>query len=135
MASLVLLNCKVVVGAVDISVYVQGVTLNYEAEAVKETRMGNVTEVNKGGVKKWGGSIQFKQDYADGLIDEIVFPLIGTTGTFSGVPVNATVSPDNPNYTGTALFTGYGPISGAHGELAKGTLAFVSAGDLSRAVA
>jgi hypothetical protein len=135
MASLVLLNCKVVVGGTDISVYVQGITLNYEAEAVKETRMGNVTEVNKGGVKKWGGTVQFKEDYAAGLIDAILFPLIGTTGTFSAVPVNATVSPDNPNYTGTALFTGYPPLSGAHGELAKSTLAFVSAGDLSRSVA
>ena len=111
-----------------------GITLNYEAEAVKETSMGNTTEVNKGGVKKWGGTISFKQDYADNLVDEIVFALIGTTGTFAGVPVNDTVSASNPNFTGTCLFTGYAPLSGQHGELAKSTLAFVSAGNLSRTV-
>ena len=135
MASLVLTNCKVVVGGSDISAYVLGITLNYEAEAVKETRMGNTTEVNKGGVKKWGGTIQFKQDYADNLVDEIVFALIGTTGTFSGVPVNDTVTTSNPNYNGTCLFEGYAPISGNHGELAKSALKFSSAGDLSRSVA
>lgn len=135
MASVVLTNCKVVVGGTDISAYVLGITINYEAEAVKETRMGNTTEVNKGGVKKWGGSANLKQDYGDGLADETVFALIGTTGTFSGIPVNTTVSADNPNYNGTVLFTGYAPISGQHGELAKTTLTFVSAGDLTRSVA
>jgi hypothetical protein len=132
MASVVLTNCKVSVGGSDISAYVLGITLNFEAEAVKETRMGNTTEVNKGGVKKWGGTIQFKQDYADNLVDEIVFALIGTTGAFSGIPVNDTVSANNPNYNGTCLFTGYAPISGQHGELAKSALSFVSAGDLTR---
>lgn len=135
MPSIVLTNVKVSVGGNDISAYVQGITLNYEAEAVKETRMGNTTEVNKGGVKKWGGTIQFKQDYDDNLIDEIVFWLIGTTGAFSGLPVNAAASANNPNYNGTVLFTGYAPINGQHGELAKSSLAFVSAGDLSRSVA
>lgn len=135
MASVVLNNCKVSAGGNDLSAYTLGIVLNYEAEAVKETRMGNTTEVNKGGVKKWGGTISFKQDYADGLLDELVFALIGTTGAFSGVPVNTTVSADNPNYNGTVLFTGYAPLSGQHGELAKTSLAFVSAGDLTRSVA
>ena len=132
MASVVLTNVKASAGGNDISAYTQAVNLTFEAEAVKETRMGNTTEVNKGGVKKWGGSIQFKNDYADNAIDEIAFGLIGTTGAFSGVPVNDTVSASNPNYNGTVLFTSYNPINGAHGELAKGTLTFVSAGDLSR---
>lgn len=134
MPSVVLTNVKVSVGGNDISAYVQGITLNYEAEAIKETRMGNTTEVNKGGVKKWGGTIQFKQDYDDNLVDEIVFGLIGTTGAFSALPVNAAVSANNPNYNGTCLFTGYAPISGQHGELAKSALAFVSASDLTRSV-
>jgi hypothetical protein len=134
MASVVLTNCKVVAGS-DISAYVQGIVLNYEAEAVKETRMGNTTEVNKGGVKKWGGTIQFKQDYADNLVDEIVFALIGTTGTFQARPdATAAISTSNPEYNGTALFTGYAPISGQHGELSKSALTFVSAGDLDRDV-
>src|SRR5688500_84777 len=110
MASVVLTNVKVSAGGNDISAYVLGITLNYEAEAVKETSMGNTTEVNKGGVKKWGGTIQFKQDFADNLVDEIVFGLIGTTGAFSGVPVNDTVTASNPNFNGTCLFTGYAPL-------------------------
>jgi len=135
MASLVLTNCKVVVGGSDISAYVTGITVPYEALPVEETAMGDDTQKNKGGVKKWGGTISFKNDYADGLVDEIVFGLIGTQASFSGVPVNTTVSADNPNYNGTALFTKYAPLSGQHGELAKSTLEFMSAGTLARSVA
>jgi len=133
--SVVLTNCKVVVGGSDISAYVTGITVPYEAMPVDDTTMGDGTQVNKGGVKKWGGTISFNQDYGDGLVDEIVFALIGEQATFSGVPVNTTVSADNPNYNGTALFTKYPPLNGQHGELAKGTLEFVSAGTLTRSVA
>ena len=133
MASIVLTNVSVTVGGTDISAYVLGITLNYDAEAVKETRMGNTTNVNKGGVKNWDGTIQFKQDYTDAAVDDTVFALIGTTGTFQGWPNSNTTGPNNPKFSGTALFQGYAPISGQHGELAKSALKFVSAGDLSRA--
>jgi hypothetical protein len=133
MASTVLTDAHVTAGS-DISVYVQNIVLNYEAAAIVETRMGQTTEVNKGGVFKWNGSIGFKQDYADNLVDEIVFALIGTTGTFAGRPSSAAQGAGNPSYNGTALFTGYAPLSAAHGELVKSTLAFVSAGALSRSV-
>jgi hypothetical protein len=135
MPSLVLTNVKAVVNGSDLSAYVHGITLNYEAGAVVETAMGDTTTVNLGGVKSWGGTLAFKQDYDDNAIDEILFAIIGSQVTFSAVPVNAVVSANNPNYNGTALLTGYAPINGSHGELAKGSLAFVSAGPLSRSVA
>ena len=134
MPSIVLNNVKVTVGASDISANVQAITLNYDADALKDTAMGNLTEINKGGVKKWGGTVQFKQDYADNAIDEVVFALIGTQAAFAARPENGAISTSNPEYSGTALFTGYAPISGSHGETAKATLAFVSASDLVRDV-
>ena len=135
MASVVLTNVSVTVGGSDISAYVQAINLDYEAEAVKDTAMGTTTENNKGGVKKWGGTIQFKQDYDNGLVDDIVFALIGSTGTFQAWPASNTTGVNNPKYSGTALFTGYAPLNGSHGELAKSTLKFVSAGTLGRAEA
>ena|SRR5436190_105345 len=135
MASIVLTNVSVTVGGTDISAYVQQINLDYEADAVKETAMGDGTEKNKGGVKKWGGTIQFKQDYDNGLVDDVVFALIGTTGTFQAWPNTNTTGVNNPKYSGTCLFQGYAPLSGAHGELAKSSLKFVSAGTLSRAEA
>jgi hypothetical protein len=135
MASVVLTDVHVSAGS-DISVYVLGIDLQYESVSVVETSMGQGTEVNKHAIFKWGGTITFKNDYADNLVDEIVFALIGTTATFTGRPVKSTVvGPGNPNYTGTAKFDGYAPLSGNHGELAKATLKFSSAGPLSRATA
>lgn len=133
MASIVLTNVSVTVGGSDISAYVQSINLEYEAEAVKETAMGDTTEKNKGGIKKWSATCQFKQDYDNGAVDDIVFALIGTTGTFQGWPNSNTTGVNNPKYSGTALFQGYAPLAGSHGELAKSTLKMLSAGTLSRA--
>jgi len=135
MASIVLTNVNVTVGGSDITSYVQAINIDYEAEPVKDNGMGTTTEVNKGGIKKWGGTIQFKQDYDNGAVDDIVFALIGTQGTFQGWPNTNTTGVNNPRYSGTCLFQGYAPLSGSHGELAKSTLKILSAGNLSRAEA
>jgi len=135
MASIVLTNVSVTVGGNDISAYVQQINLDYEAEAVKDNGMGSTTEANKGGIKKWGGTIQFKQDYDNGAVDDIMFALIGTQGVFQGWPNGNTTGVNNPKYHGTCFFQGYAPLSGSHGELAKSTLRFLSAGNLSRAEA
>jgi len=135
MASVVLTNVSVTVGGTDISVYVTSIVLDYEAEAVKDNGMGSTTEINKGGIKKWGGSIGLKQDYDNGLVDDIVFALIGTQGTFQGWPASNTTGVNNPKYSGTCMFQGYAPLNGSHGELAKSALKFLSAGNLSRAEA
>lgn len=135
MASIVLTNVSVTVGGTDISAYVQSINLDYEAEPVKDNGMGSTTEINKGGIKKWGGTIQFKQDYDNNAVDGTVFDLIGTQGVFQGWPNSNTTGVNNPKYSGTVLFQGYAPLAGSHGELAKSTLKFLSAGNLSRAEA
>lgn len=135
MASKVLTNVNVTVGGTDITSYVQSVTLDYEAEAVKDNGMGTTTEVNKGGIKKWGGALNFKQDYDNGAVDDIVFALIGTQAVIQIWPDTNTTGVNNPKYSGTAYFQGYAPLSGGHGELAKSSLKFSSAGNLSRAEA
>lgn len=114
---------------------VKSITLNYEANALNDTAMGDTTESSVGGLYKWGGSITFFQDYADDGVDEDLFTLIGTQATFTAKPTSAAVSASNPSFSGTALFTGYAPIDGTVGDLAETTLTFVSAGALSRAVA
>lgn len=117
-----------------LSAYVKQITLNYGAEAVPDTRMGHTTKVSEGGLFEWSGTIEFKQEYA-AAVDGALFALIGTIGTFSAKPTSAATGATNPLFSGSALFTGYAPIQGQVGAQATTTLAFTSAGVLSRATA
>jgi hypothetical protein len=132
MPTVVLTDVVLTVNGVNLSTWTKALTLNYEADALDDTNMGDTTKVNIGGLKGWGGSCEFTQDYAAGAPDVTIFSLIGSTASFSGKPTSAATSATNPNFTGTALYTGYQPLKGKVGEVAMTTLAFTSAGALSR---
>ena len=134
MATLMLNDAVITVDGTDLSDWVKQVRIDYGAASLDETAMGDTTKINKGGLKEWSGQIDFMQDYAASAVDVTLFSLIGTVVTITGKPTSAAVGATNPNYTGSALLTGYPPLSGSVGELAMTSLSFVSAGDLSRAV-
>jgi hypothetical protein len=135
-ATLVLNDAFVSVGGTDLSDWVKQVRIDYGAAALDDTVMGDTTKSSIGGLKEWSGQIDFIQDYAASAPDVTLFSIIGTVVTIIGRPVAGTaVGATNPNYTGSALLTGYAPISGSVGEIATTTLSFTSAGNLSRAVA
>lgn len=136
MASTVLTDCFVSLGGVDISTYVRSVSLPYGAEMLDDTTMGDTTRINKGGLKTWSIDIELQQDFADNLIDEILFPLVGTTFTVIVRPVaSSVVGVSNPNYTGTGILESYQPLGQSVGELTTSTITIQSAGALSRATA
>lgn len=135
MASLAFTDGFVSFGGTDISSYVTSVTLDYAAEMLDETAMGDTTRIMKGGLKTWSATLEMNQDFADNLIDEILFPLVGTTGTLIVRPTSSAVGAANPNYTGTGIIENYNPFGNSVGELAKTTVTIQSAGTLSRATA
>ena len=135
MASLAFTDGFVSFGAVDISDYVTSITLDYAAEMLDETAMGDTTRIMKGGLKTWSATLEMNQDFADGLIDEILFPLVGTTGVLIVRPTSSAVGAANPNYTGTGIIASYNPFGNGVGDLAKTSVTIQSAGALSRATA
>jgi hypothetical protein len=78
MASLVFTNVKTFFGAYDVSGFSNSVTLDYAAAALKDTRMGQTTEVNKGGVKTVSFRIGGFADPASAGMEAIAFGQIGT---------------------------------------------------------
>lgn len=135
MASLVLTDAFVSLGGTDVSTYVRSVRLPLEVETLDDTTMGDTTRINKGGLKSWTCEIEWQQDFADNLIDEILFGLVGTTFTLIVRPTSSAVGTSNPNYTGTGLLSSYQPFGQSVGDLATATTTIVSAGTLSRATA
>lgn len=134
MASLAFTDAFVSINSVDLSAFVKTVSIDYSAEMLDETVMGDTTKKNKGGLKDWSMSIQFKQDFAASSPDVSLFSLVGTTFTVIVRPVKSTVvGATNPNYTGTGIIDSYSPMGNSVGELAMAPISIKAAGALSRA--
>lgn len=88
MSSLVLTNVKVYLGEYDITGFLNSVNLDYSADALKDTRMGHTTEVNKGGVKKVSFAIGGFGDPAAAGMEAIAHGKIGT----SNIPLTSSVA-------------------------------------------
>jgi hypothetical protein len=123
-------------GGVDLSAWVKEINLDYEAETLDETAMGDTTRKNLGGLLNWSASVTFKQDFTASAPDVTLFSTVGTVVTIIiRADKSDGVGATNPNYTGSALVTSYKPFGQGVGDLAMATLELVSAGALSRAVA
>lgn len=132
MATVLLNDVVATVDGNDLSDFLKSIRLDYNAAALDDTVMGDGTKSSKGGLKEWSGQLDFLQDYGVGGPDVTLFDLIGTVVTFTGKPTSSATGATNPKFSGSALLTGYPPIQGTVGELATTSLAFTSAGTLSR---
>lgn len=134
MAQQVFSDAFVSINAVDLSDHVRSVTLNYAAEMLDDTVMGDDTRSRAGGLKDWSVNVEFINDWAAGEVDATLFTLVGSTSTIIVRPDNSDgVSATNPNYTGTAILESYPPLGNGVGELATTNATLQSAGTLSRA--
>ena len=133
MATFVATDYSVVVNSVDLSDHVRQVTLDYGVEEQDDTVMGDTTRSAAGGLKTWGISIEFLQNFAASEVDATLFSLVGTTTTITLQPTSAAVSATNPSFSGTALITAYGPMASSVGDQAAVTMTAVAAGALTRA--
>ena len=136
MASLHFNDAHVTINAKDLSPFVKSVSVNYSAEMLDETVMGNTTRTNLGGLKNWSIDVEFKQDFgATPAPDVDLFSLVGTTFAVVIRPVKGTaMGATNPEYRGTGILESYNPIGGSVGELAMAPITIQSAGTLTREV-
>lgn len=81
MSSLVLTNAKTYLAHFDITGFMNRVNLDYAAAALKDTRMGHTTEVNKGGLKTVSFQIGGFADPASDGMEAIAHPRIGGSNT------------------------------------------------------
>ncbi len=131
MATTVLTNAHVQIGATDMSDHVRSVTLNYSADMIEDTNMGDNTRQRIGGLKDWSIELELAQDFA-AIVDPILFDLVGSTFTVTIRPDSAAMSATNPEFTGTGILESYPPLGNPVGELATTTVTIQAAGQLSR---
>jgi len=119
MSEIVLKNAHVTLDGNDISAYVKGVTINYNAEMLDRTAMGDDTRNKIGGLKDFSATVECHADYAAAALDSIMFPLVGTTIAMVIRPDAGAVSTSNPQYTKNMVVESYPPLGGSVGELAS----------------
>jgi len=132
MSDIVVTDAFVELDSNDISSQVRQVTLNYSADPVENTAMGDSTHTRLGGLKDWNVSLTAKNDFAASQLDSILFPLVGTQVTIKVRPTSSAVGAGNPEYSGTVLVNEYNPMGQSVGDLGEASITLPSAGDLSR---
>lgn len=127
-------NAKVEINGTDLSANFATATLDLKAEMLDETAFGDSTRIRKGGLKDWSLSLKAHQDYTSGAaaIDDLFFPLIGTTVCFEIRPQNICSTGVNPRYFGIGVVASYNPMGGDVGTLLDAPITIQSASDLSR---
>ena len=135
MAVLVLTNAHITVNSVVLSSLGNSVTVNYEVDAVEVTAFGDGGHRFTGGLQNNSIEMTLNQDYAAGLTEATIYPLVGTTTTVIIRPNGATTGATNPSYTiSNTYLAAHTPVAGAVGELAQTTLTFTG-GTIVKAVA
>lgn len=132
MAKFVFSNAFFSVDGVDLSDHVESLEISYSADAVESTAMGDNTRLNLGGLKTWGVSVTWRQDFAAASVDATLFAKVGTTSTLIIRPDAGVVSPTNREFAGPGLLTEYSPIGGSVGDVAAAPSTWVPAGDLTQ---
>lgn len=131
-STIVYRNAALYVGSVDMSQWVHDLTLNYSAEILDQTAMGNDTRVRKGGLYNWSVDVTFHEDFTSGAVDATLFPLLGTTSCVEMRPQNTCSTTINPRYFGIGVLATYPPLGGAVGNLLETKAQWQSAGTLGR---
>ena len=133
MAKLVLTDASVTINSVDLSDHVQSVTLNYNADQVEITSMGDTAHLFTGGLDNVTCDVTLFQDLAASEVEATVYDLVNTTTTVVIKATSGAVAADNPSYTLTNTFVAsHTPVAGTVGDAAMTTLNFVG-GTLAKA--
>ena len=126
-------DASVTINSVDLSDHIRSVTINYGAEILDKTAMGDSSRTRLAGLKDWSVDIEFNQDFAAAEVDATLFSLVGSTDfTIAIRPTSTGASATNPNFNGRCLLETYPPLGNAVGELATVSITFQGDGDLTR---
>ena len=120
MAVFVLTDASLTVNSVDLSTYVNSITLNYERDAVSIDAMGMSGHQFTGGMQNISLDVTFNQDFAATKVAATLEALGGTQTTIVVKPTSGAVSATNPSYTISNAYCGSTqPVVGSTGDLAQ----------------
>jgi hypothetical protein len=136
MAKQVFKNCYVNLAGTDMSANVNKVEFTDVFEEKDVTTFGsNGAKEVLAGLESGTVALTFRNDFAAGSVDSIMWGLRGTVVTFEVRPTQAVRGTSNPSYTGNVLVKEWKPISGAPGDVADVSVSYSTSGPSSRLTA
>jgi len=136
MSAIVLTNAFVSVNSVDLSAYITSVTLNTTRDVVETTGFSTTgARTRVAGLQDNSITLEFNQTFATSLVEQTIYPLIGTTTTVLVRPTSSTASTTNPSYSATCLVSEWTPLAGNVGELATASVTWPISGAITKATA
>lgn len=131
----VLTDGVIIIGSNTISDHGNKIELPITVDVVETTTFGQTYKTKAAGLKEAMLNISLVNDFATSNLDSIMFPLLGTTQTFSIRATSAATSTSNPAYTGSVIIAGWTPLSGSIGQLVQIDMSFPTTGTISRVTA
>ena len=136
MPRIVLTNAQITINAVDLSDHIASVTLSTSNDVIETTGFSSTAARTRvAGLQDNSVTIEFFQDFATSLVEQTIYPLLGTTTSVVVLPTSSAASATNPSYTFTALVSEWQPLSGAVGELSTASVTWPISGAITKAVA
>lgn len=136
MGKQVLKNCYINLASNDLSANVSKVEFDDVFEEKDVTTYGsNGAKEVLAGLESGTVAITFKNDFAAGALDSIMWGLRGTVVTFEIRPTQAVRGTSNPAYTGSILIKEWKPIAGSPGDVAEVSVSYPTSGVPARQTA
>ena len=132
MAKVVLTNVQVMLNSVNLSAWVDNVSLEESYADVDTTAFGSTAKTRMAGLGDHKVTIEFQNDWAVAAVDATVRPLLGATTTLTLTP-NATNpgTTGNPTYTCVVLVNQWKDLDGKIGDLAKSSITWPVSGSIT----
>jgi len=129
-AKKVLLNCYTEINGNDLTSYVSKVEFDDTFEEKETTNYGSggAKEV-LAGIESGSFALTFKNDFAGGALDSIMWALRRSLVTIKVRPEkDVVVSSANPQYSASILINGWKPLSGSVGDVAEVDITYPMSG-------
>lgn len=120
---------KVTINSVDLSDHCSSCKITQSADDVDITSFGASAHQHAPGLRDDSFEFTMFQDFATGKVDATLSPLLGVAaGTLVEVVVtNATVTSQNPKYSGTCVLLEYSALDASVGDASEITVTFAPA--------
>lgn len=134
-APYVLLDAKITVNGVDLSTWIQKVTLKFSGASQDANAFGsNGWGSTLSGLKSFALTLDLLQDFtASTGLDAVIWPLFGSNTAFTVQSLSSAVSTSNPKYSGTVAVQEYAPLDGSVGDVSKTSVTWNGVGAPARA--
>jgi hypothetical protein len=122
------------VDGVDLSDFVQSVTLNWNANELDVTAMGDTGIRRIKGLEDNSISVDFLNDNATSAVLQTLCDNFGENVTVTVKNTSAATSASNPLFTMTCLINGITPVNGAVGDVSTQSVTWNVSGEIAKTI-